>query len=112
MRAVRQSVTIKFLFLECPVVKLADLAVLGAPPLRITAVLICRVKEETTVDLAFAPMVLAAASFMLVKFLSVHLRHSFNFLDCYRTFAEWTRSINHKPLLDAGRMEIVSNVTR
>ena len=67
---------------------------------------------EETVELAFAPVVLTAAPFMLVKFLSVHLRHSFNFLDSYRAFAEWTRSINHKPLLDAGRMEIVSNVTR
>ena len=109
MRAVRQSVTVKFLILECPVVKLTDLTVLGAPPLRIAAVLIYRVME--TMDLAFAPVMFATASFMLVKFLSVHLSHSFNFLDRYWAFAKWARSINHKPLLDASRMEIVSNVT-
>ena len=47
---------------------------------------------------------------MLVKFLAVQCCNSLYFLRCDITLAKWAASVNHEPLPDAGRVEIVPNV--
>ena len=56
-------------------------------------------------------VVLAAALLVLVELLVVHLSDAFDLFKSDRALAEGTGGVHHEPLLDAGRMEVVTNVT-
>ena len=56
-------------------------------------------------------VVLAAALLVLVELLVVHLGDAFDLFESDRALAEGTGGVQHQPLLDAGRVEVVTNVT-
>ena len=56
-------------------------------------------------------VVLAAALLVLVELLVVHLSDAFDLFESDRALAEGAGGVHHEPLLDAGRMEVVANVT-
>ena len=55
-------------------------------------------------------LVLTTALFVLVELLGVHLSNSRDFFGGHGAFAQWTRCVDHEPLLDASSVEIVADV--
>ena len=76
--------------------------------LRVT---ILRLRLTRKVASPFAHMWFTAALLVIIELTLVHLGDTFNFLHRDRAFTQWTACIYHKPLLDAGSMEVMPDIT-
>ena len=52
-----------------------------------------------------------AALLMIIELTLVHLGDTFNLLHGDGALTQWTACIYHKPLLDAGSMEVMPDIT-